>query len=53
MQVYVKKIWSQNPTKRKCVEIGKAVKQYEEYIQACLICSLSFKSFKEWLKTEI
>jgi hypothetical protein len=56
--MYVKKIWSLNPTKYKYITIEKAIKGYENYIIG-YIKSLYFnkdkkpKTFKSWLTTEI
>jgi len=59
MTFLVKKIWSLNPSKYKCIGIKKAIKLYEEYISASILSSkrngyeLTIKSFQDWLLTEI
>jgi hypothetical protein len=56
----VQKLWSLNPEKFKWITIDKALKDYADYINAVRIYSkneeletLSLKTFKEWLETEI
>lgn len=51
MQLYVKKVWSLNPTQYEYLSIEKALIKYDDYIVAML--GQEAKSFKKWLKTEI
>lgn len=61
MTFYVKKIWSLNPSLYKYISIKKAIKLYEDYLKSCAISikrnkykyKFTFKSFKDWLVTEI
>ena len=60
MNLYVKKLTSLNPDRHKKMELWKAISQYEDYIRNYVTApytsnksNVDFKSFKEWLKTEI
>lgn len=46
--LYVKKVWSYNPTQYKYITLKTAVKQYNDYFQVT-----KDKTFIQWLKTEI
>lgn len=54
--LYVKKIWSLNPTKYKYMTLEKATKEYNEYLgnwQGYILYKSNPKTFKNWLQTEI
>jgi hypothetical protein len=49
--LYVKKLWSENPTKHTYITLDKAHEQYACYVARVKI--LPLKSFNRWLRTEI
>ncbi|MFA5790709.1 MAG: hypothetical protein WC976_06585 [Caldisericia bacterium] len=55
--VYVKKIWSLNPTKHKFIPLPEALKKYDEYLTVFVESRVrdltEWKSFEDWLATEI
>lgn len=53
--IYVKKIWSLNPTKYKFILLFEALKKYDEYLANFKKPehSSDWKSFEDWLTTEI
>lgn len=57
MKLYVKKVWSYNPTKYKYIPLEKAIKGYDDYLnyyRENTYRDLKFiKSFDRWLRTEI
>jgi hypothetical protein len=56
MKLYVKKVWSYNPTKYKYITLEKA---QEDYLKYTILYfggghkSEYYKDFEKWLKTEI
>lgn len=56
-KLYYKKICSLHPTKYKFLEISKATKKYQEYIDIVFsnpnVKDSDIKNFSDWLKTEI
>lgn len=59
MNLYIKKIWSLNPTLYKFIKYEKAIDSYSEWLDV-VIQSQNFlkpdthiKTFEEWCKTEI
>ena len=61
MTLYVKKLWSLNPTKSKYIPLEQAVKEHAEYCRHFMEAvrrertpnKEKPKSLTEWLKTEI
>jgi len=54
MKIYVKKIWSWNPKRMKLITLNKALRLYDVYLDYFRNRKDNdFKSFKEWLSTEI
>ena len=57
MILYVKKVWTWNPTGYKYIPIEKALKKYKEYTLNCIESKYvgpdEIKTFQNWLKTEI
>jgi hypothetical protein len=56
MKLYVKKVWSYNPTQYEYVTLEKAHEKYNDYVISCYKSSIASrlpKSFEQWLKTEI
>lgn len=60
MKLYVKKIWSQSPTKYKYISLEEAQKEYNLWLYHITdIITYGtdmqdyFKTFDQWLKTEI
>ena len=49
MKLYVKKIWSLNPTKYKYIELEKAQFEHYKWVKDYG----GTKTFNEWLNTEI
>lgn len=52
--MFVKKIWSFNPSKYKFVALDTALEYYSRYVAMCIDTKhTSWKSFDQWLRTEI
>jgi hypothetical protein len=52
-KILVKKLWSLNPTKYKKITLKDASNQYDEYVSLCVLERFSFKTFIDWLGSEI
>lgn len=50
MTLYIKKLWSLNPTKYKFIPLKKALEEYHIYVQ---FCKTGIKTFEQWRTTEI
>lgn len=56
MTLYIKKLWSLNPTKCKFIPLEEALEDYSYYIRACIkinMPEIEIKTFKQWRTTEI
>lgn len=56
MKLYVKKLCSLNPTRYEFITFNNAIKLYKRYVHdvvGSVYETIYFKSFDEWLKTEI
>ena len=55
MKLYIKKVWSWNPTKYKYMGLNEAKKAYQDYFDHCNKNHPKepLKSFEDWRTTEI
>lgn len=53
-KLFVKKIWSLNPSKYKFMPLDRATDDYSRYVASCIDAGYrEWKTFDQWLRTEI